>query len=84
MDQIFEDGLAFAVHGRRGVHFDEPHVEVLIEHEVVAIELEAILAIVNHVLNTLGRCLDLTYNLRPYYLLVDIFDLSAFLVILLL
>jgi len=38
-------------HGRTGIDFNQPRVEVIVDHKVIAIHLERVFAVFDHVLD---------------------------------
>jgi hypothetical protein len=53
------------IHRGRGVNLYEPNFQILVYHEIIAQELEAILAIIYHILDTFKTTSDMLTHLRP-------------------
>lgn len=60
------------LHRGTGINLNEPNPQILINHEVVPEELEAVLAVVDLVLNCHQGCFDVFLDLWPYLVLVGI------------
>lgn len=60
---MLQNGLIFRVHGWTAIYLDQPYSHVLIDHEVISKEFEAVFTIIKHVLNAKCRCFNLVLNL---------------------
>ena len=60
------------LHGWRGVDLYQPHPEVLVDHEIVAEHLEAVLAVLHVLQDALQRLVDHSPHLRLYHFPVDL------------
>ena len=66
--QLLQHRLMLGAHRRTGVDLYEPHLQIGVNHEVIAYKLEAIFPIFDHILHRFGGALDLVF-----YLFVDNF-----------
>ena len=63
LHQSLEDRLVVRVHRGTRVDLDQPHLKLIVHHEIVAEEFKTILSIVHHVLDAQSSGLDLLVDL---------------------
>lgn len=75
-DKLLEHRLVLRLHARTRVDLYQPYAQLLIHHEIISKELEAVLAVVYNVLHSLRGRLHLVLDLLVDDLLEDVFDVG--------